>query len=56
MVLQPILLRLKDSLEDIESNFGKKFMDQKLNSKDNPFGLTEFDVEEIDELLNSEKQ
>ncbi len=46
----------EESLEDIESNFGKKFMDQNLNTKDNPFGLTEFDVEEIDELLNSEKE
>lgn len=45
-----------DSLEDIEENLGKRYVDEDLNSKDNPFGLTEFDVEEVDELLNTEKK
>ncbi len=45
----------QDSVEEIEENLGKRFVDEDLNSKDNPFGLTEFDVEEIDELLNVEK-
>lgn len=46
----------KDSLDDIEENLGKRYVDEDLNSKDNPFGLTEFDVEEVDELLNVEKK
>lgn len=46
----------QDSLNEIEENLGKRYIDEDLNSKDNPFGLTEFDVEEIDELLNTEKQ
>jgi nucleoid-associated protein YgaU len=46
----------QDSLEEIEENLGKRYVDEDLNSKDNPFGLTEFDVEEVDELLNVEKK
>lgn len=46
----------QDSLEEIEENLGKRYLDEDLNSKDNPFGLTEFDVEEVDELLNVEKK
>ena len=46
----------QDSLDEIEENLGKRFIDEDLNSKDNPFGLTEFDVEEVDELLNVEKK
>lgn len=45
----------QDSLDEIEENLGKRYIDEDLNSKDNPFGLTEFDVEEVDELLNTEK-
>jgi hypothetical protein len=45
----------EESLEDIEENFGKRFMDEDLVKKDNPYGLTPFDVEEIDELLNVEQ-
>lgn len=45
----------QESLEEIEENLGKKYLDEDLNDKDNPFGLTEFDIEEIDELLNVEK-
>jgi nucleoid-associated protein YgaU len=46
----------QDSLDEIEENLGKRYIDEDLNSKDNPFGLTEFDVEEIDELLNTTKE
>jgi hypothetical protein len=45
----------QESLDEIEENLGKRYVDEDLNSKDNPFGLTEFDVEEVDELLNTEK-
>ena len=45
----------QDSLDEIEENLGKRYIDEELNTKDNPYGLTEFDVEEIDELLNVEK-
>lgn len=44
-----------ESLNDIEKDIGMKFMDEDLNSKENPYGLTEFDLEEIDELLDSEQ-
>ena len=43
-----------ESLNDIENEIGLKYMDEDINSKENPYGLTEFDLEEIDELLNSE--
>ncbi len=46
----------QESLDDIEENLGKRYVDEDLNSKDNPYGLTEFDVEEVDELLNVEKK
>lgn len=46
----------QDSIEEIEENLGKRYIDEDINSKDNPFGLTEFDVEEVDELLNTEKK
>lgn len=42
-----------ESLEDLEKEFGRKYMDEDINAKDNPYGLTEFDLEEIDELLNT---
>jgi nucleoid-associated protein YgaU len=45
----------QDNLDEIEENLGKRYIDEDLNSKDNPYGLTEFDVEEVDELLNVEK-
>jgi nucleoid-associated protein YgaU len=45
----------QDSLNEIEENLGKRYVDEDLNSKDNPFGLSEFDIEEVDELLNVEK-
>ncbi len=44
-----------ESLNDIEGEVGLKFLDEDLNSKENPYGLTEFDLEEIDELLNTDE-
>lgn len=46
----------QDSLDEIEENLGKRYIDEDLNTKENPYGLTEFDVEEVDELLNIEKK
>lgn len=43
-----------ESLNEIEKEVGVKFMDQDINSKENPYGLTIFDLEEIDELLNTD--
>jgi len=44
-----------ESLDEIEKDIGRKYLDEDLNSKENPYGLTEFDLEEIDELLNTGK-
>ncbi|MDD0853752.1 LysM peptidoglycan-binding domain-containing protein [Halobacteriovorax sp. GB3] len=44
-----------ESVNDIEKEIGRKYLDQDLNEKENPYGLTEFDLEEIDELLNTEE-
>jgi hypothetical protein len=41
------------SLDEIERELGRRYLDEDLNARDNPFGLTEFDLEEIDELLNT---
>ncbi|MEX0798287.1 MAG: hypothetical protein WD025_02525, partial [Bacteriovoracaceae bacterium] len=49
-------LSQQEALDEIEENFGKRYLDENLNEKENPFGLTEFDIEEIDELLNSETE
>lgn len=49
-------LQQQESLDEIEENLGKRYMDEDLNGKDNPYGLTEFDIEEVDELLNVEKK
>ena len=45
-----------ESLNEIEEEVGTKYMDQDLNAKENPYGLTEFDLEEIDELLNTDSK
>lgn len=45
-----------ENLNEVEKEVGLKFMEEDLNSKDNPYGLTEFDLEEIDELLNTGQQ
>lgn len=46
----------EEQLSEIEKEFGKKYLDEDLNNKDNPYGLTEFDLEEVDELLNTDKR
>ncbi len=43
-----------ESLNEIEKEIGLKYMDEDINNRENPYGLTEFDLEEIDELLNTE--
>ena len=43
-----------ENVNEFEVNNGKKFAEQDLNEKENPYGLTEYDLEEIDELLNTE--
>jgi hypothetical protein len=45
----------QDSLNEIEENLGKRYIDEDMNAKENPYGLSEFDIEEVDELLNIEK-
>ena len=42
------------NIDEIEKDIGRKYADENLNSKENPYGLTEFDLEEVDELLNTE--
>ena len=44
-----------ESLDEVEKDLGLKFMDEDLNSKENPFGLTENDLEEVEELMDKEK-
>lgn len=43
-----------ESLDEIEKDIGYKYLDEDINSQENPYGLTEFDLEEIDELLNTD--
>lgn len=43
-----------ESLNEIEGEIGRKYLDEDLNNKENPYGLTEFDLEEVDELLNTD--
>ncbi|MGB0453870.1 MAG: LysM peptidoglycan-binding domain-containing protein [Bacteriovoracaceae bacterium] len=43
-----------ESLNEIENEIGRKYLDEDINAKENPYGLTDFDLEEIDELLNTE--
>lgn len=45
-----------ESLDEIEKDIGKKYLDEDLNAKENPYGLTKYDVEEIEELLNSSQK
>lgn len=45
-----------ENLNDVEKELGLKYMEEDLNARDNPYGLTEFDLEEIDELLNTGQQ
>lgn len=41
-----------EALNEIEREVGRKYIDEDLNSRENPYGLTEYDLEEVDELLN----
>ena len=43
-----------ESLNEIESEVGRKYMNEDINAAENPYGLTEFDLEEVDELINTE--
>lgn len=43
-----------ESIDEIEKDIGYKYLDEDINSQENPYGLTEFDLEEIDELLNTD--
>ncbi len=43
---------MSEDLEQIEDQEGKKYLDEDLNEQENPYGLTESDLEEVDELLN----
>ncbi len=43
-----------ESLNEIEQEIGRKFLDEDINARENPYGLTEFDLEEIDDLLNTD--
>ena len=42
-----------ESINEIEKDIGRKYLDEDINNKENPYGLTEFDIEEVDELLNT---
>jgi nucleoid-associated protein YgaU len=42
-----------ESINEIEKDIGRKYLDEDLNNKENPFGLTEYDLEEVDLLLNT---
>lgn len=46
---------LKVNLDAVEEKYGKKYLDENLNSVENPYGLSQYDVEEVDELLNLQK-
>ena len=41
-------------LDKVEEKVGKKYIDESLQTVENPYGLTPFDVEEVDELLSSQ--
>ncbi len=43
-----------DDMNLAEDEFGKLYLDEDLNNKENPYGLTEFDVEELDELMKAD--
>ena len=45
-----------ESLDEVEKELGLKFMDEDLNAKENPYGLTENDLEEVDELIDKGKE
>ena len=42
-----------EPLNDIEKKEGKKYVDGVINTQFNPYGLSENDIEEMDELINT---
>ena len=44
-----------EDLNEIEREMGKKYLDEGLNDPDNHYGLNEYDLEEIDKLLNTQE-
>mgnify|MGYP001473850652 CR=1 FL=1 len=43
-----------DSMDQIEEEIGKKYMEDDLKAKENRYGLSEYDIEEVDRLMNQE--
>ena len=41
-------------MNELEEEVGRLYVDEDINSKENPYGLSEFDLEELDELMNTE--
>ena len=57
--LEKSVQRIKDpnefeSMNELEEEVGRLYVDEDINSKENPYGLSEFDLEELDELMNTE--
>jgi hypothetical protein len=42
-------------IEAVEQKYGKKYIEGQIPKTDNPYGLSQYDVEEVDELLNSDE-
>ncbi len=42
------------AMDDMEEELGLQYLNQDINERENPYGLTEFDLEEMDELMNTE--
>jgi hypothetical protein len=42
-----------ETIDNIEDQVGRKYMREDLNSKENFYGLTEYDIEEMDELFEA---
>ena len=40
-------------IDKVEGEIGKRYLDQDINTKENPYGLTAHDIEQIDELLKN---
>jgi hypothetical protein len=57
--LEKSVQRIKDpnefaGMDEVEEEVGNQYIDEDLNSRENPYGLSEFDLEELDELMNTE--
>ena len=57
--LEKSVQRVKDpnefaGMDEVEDEVGRQYVDEDLNSRENPYGLSEFDLEELDELMNTE--